>query len=774
MEIKDTVVGLCGQAQDAGRRGEWEAANIYLRRAQELAQAQGNGLLHRASVSFTDAHLCYLSGKFEEGHKRWTTLLYGDIGRALTDVSRSNFATTMAHTATAAGQFEIALSHYREAQAYAEGVLRSGVGGDNRLLDLWAKANQAQVLARMGKQAEAEKLLAEATAEAKAREGNGSTRLVSFLDKMQEIRQNTPAAPAVKSSVKDGAPVADTVVDDRDESIEDILAELDAMIGLRRVKEEVRSLAAFLQIQKAREDAGLKTVRTAQHLVFAGPPGTGKLLPLDTPIPTPSGWTTMGEIEPGDRVLGRDGLPTTVVFVSDVEDEPILYDITFSDGRVITACADHQWTVINSHDDDTERVMTTRQMLSARAPLAVRCTAPLLPAGSAPPDPIDAVVQEVASFTDPRGRLPVGWLRCDHHSRSELMQALIRAFGRGTGPGCCEIRLPLHAPKLIEDIEELAITLGALTRLDRDDHELIMRAEFPRSFPVPGQSRSEIARALRPRHLRREIISISPAPSRPGKCIQVDNEDHVYLCGRGMIPTHNTTVARLMGRIYKALGMLPEARLTEAQRADLVAGYVGQTAEKTKAVIEQAIPGCLVIDEAYSITEGGDNDFGREALTTILKMMEDHRDELVVIVTGYSAEMEKFIASNPGLRSRFTTTIHFEDYSVDELMNIATVMGTAADYGFTPTAREALKELIERERVIAGKDWGNGRSVRNIFEDLLEAQASRLVSGMSRKSPTKTQLSQITKADVQTLATRIESDRQQGQAQLQKLTPRTG
>jgi hypothetical protein len=210
--------------------------------------------------------------------------------------------------------------------------------------------------------------------------------------------------------------------------------------------------------------------------------------------------------------------------------------------------------------------------------------------------------------------------------------------------------------------------------------------------------------------------------------------------------TGKTTIARLVGAIFHSLGLLSKGHLVEVDRAELVAGYVGQTAIKTDKVVQEAIGGVLFIDEAYSLAPGNsDQDFGREAIETILKLMEDHRDDLVVIVAGYRDRMEEFLESNPGLRSRFTRFIDFPDYSPEELTLIFERM--VADEGYTLAfgALDAVKTILHREHAARGDNFGNARLVRNLFERCLTSQANRLVGG----TPTRAELCNITRADIE-------------------------
>jgi len=208
--------------------------------------------------------------------------------------------------------------------------------------------------------------------------------------------------------------------------------------------------------------------------------------------------------------------------------------------------------------------------------------------------------------------------------------------------------------------------------------------------------------------------------------------------------TGKTTVARIMARIYHSLGILSKGQLVEVDRSGLVAGYVGQTAIKTGKVIEKAMGGVLFIDEAYALNGGTENDFGQEAIDTILKAMEDHRDDLVVIVAGYDDLMEDFIHSNPGLESRFNRFLHFEDYTMDEMMGIFRMRCDKGCYTLAPEAECEVRAYIQ-EQNDGGISFGNGRGVRNLFEKILVQQANRLAA---MESVTKEDLMMITLEDV--------------------------
>lgn len=200
-----------------------------------------------------------------------------------------------------------------------------------------------------------------------------------------------------------------------------------------------------------------------------------------------------------------------------------------------------------------------------------------------------------------------------------------------------------------------------------------------------------------------------------------------HLVFAGNPGTGKTTVARIIAEIYGQLGLLSKGHLIEVDRSSLVANYVGQTATKVKEVIARAKGGVLFIDEAYALAPANsDNDFGREAIETLLKEMEDHRDDLVVITAGYTGKMEEFLGSNPGLRSRFSKTIVFPDYSPDEMAAIFAKLAEDAKYVLHEDAAIPLQADLERRWSSRGSDFANARDVRKLFELAIAAQANRL------------------------------------------------
>jgi type VII secretion ATPase EccA len=221
-----------------------------------------------------------------------------------------------------------------------------------------------------------------------------------------------------------------------------------------------------------------------------------------------------------------------------------------------------------------------------------------------------------------------------------------------------------------------------------------------------------------------------------------------HLVFTGSPGTGKTTVARIVARIYKDLGVLKKGHMVETDRSGLVAEYVGQTAMKTNAIVDSALNGVLFIDEAYALVPegGGGRDYGQEAISTLLKRMEDDRDKLVVIIAGYTNEMKRFIDSNPGLQSRFNRYINFPDYTGKELFDIFCMYTRKNQYQMTPDAAKYMKEFLDYAVAHKDRNFGNARFARNVFEKSIQSQANRL---SKEKNVTAEQLQTLTLDDVQ-------------------------
>ncbi|GAK08958.1 stage V sporulation protein [Geomicrobium sp. JCM 19038] len=215
---------------------------------------------------------------------------------------------------------------------------------------------------------------------------------------------------------------------------------------------------------------------------------------------------------------------------------------------------------------------------------------------------------------------------------------------------------------------------------------------------------------------------------------QLKTEAHsMHMIFKGNPGTGKTTAARLVGRLLKDLGYLSKGHFIEAERADLVGEYIGQTAQKTRELLQKAHGGVLFIDEAYALNRGGEKDFGKEAVDTLVKAMDEGNHSFILILAGYSKEMEQFITLNPGLPSRFPIQLDFPDFSMDQMMMIAENMLQSRDYVWTIDAKEKLKKKLDDQKGRAREPFSNGRAIRNAIEKAIRSHAVRIVKEQTEK-----------------------------------------
>ncbi|MFD1850304.1 stage V sporulation protein K [Oceanobacillus bengalensis] len=206
-----------------------------------------------------------------------------------------------------------------------------------------------------------------------------------------------------------------------------------------------------------------------------------------------------------------------------------------------------------------------------------------------------------------------------------------------------------------------------------------------------------------------------------------DEKQVLHMLFKGNPGTGKTTVARQLAKLYFEMNILSKGHFIEAERADLVGEYIGQTAQKTRAIIQKAMGGVLFIDEAYSLARGGEKDFGKEAIDSLVKHMEDNHNDFVLILAGYPYEMDRFLQLNPGLKSRFPFILNFDDYEVDELMRIAKLMATEKEFKLSKEAEWELRTHLFKKTQESGRNFANARYVRNVIEHAIRMQAVRLL-----------------------------------------------
>lgn len=346
------------------------------------------------------------------------------------------------------------------------------------------------------------------------------------------------------------------------------------------------------------------------------------------------------------------------------------------------------------------------------------------------------------------------------HQGEKAAQALLMTAASGEADAIADLEIwrPWVDPRIIVELDALhrfaglaegAVTAGRAAldaRSARAQPELRTAVEKAAASVQLERALAELNELIGLAAVKHEVqtlsnlIRVQAARRAQGLSVAAMSHHLVFLGPPG---TGKTTVARIVGRIYQALGLLHKGHVVEAARQDLVAEYVGQTAMKTSALIDRALDGVLFIDEAYTLTSGTTNDFGPEAIATLLKRMEDDRARLVVIVAGYETEMRQFLAANPGLDSRFGRRISFPNYTNEELEAIVSTTFASQQYELTPDARDKVRDAIAHAE--RGPRFGNARACRNFVEAAVGNQANRLAAA---EDPSRAELTSITALDI--------------------------
>ncbi|HEX3751060.1 MAG TPA: AAA family ATPase [Streptosporangiaceae bacterium] len=530
-----------------------------------------------------------------------------------------------------------------------------------------------------------------------------------------------------------------------DISVAEAMAELDRMIGLAPVKEQVRSIAASIEAARRRAIAGVVTEKPMRHFVFLGPPGTGKTTVarvvarifyafglLDNP--------TVFEAHRGDLVgeyLGATAIKTNELIQSALGGV-LFIDEAYSlvnegDGQSDRFGIEAVQALLKRAEDDRENLIIIlagyeqqmEKFLGTNPGLASRFATRIKFSSYAPAELLalaESLLDQRSEVLDVDAR-PALWRMLEDVGRRRLTDELgngrfirsllekagqardVRVMTGGTEPGPEDL-VTIEAGDLQRAFAELTSRLRGYTDTPTVESALAELTQLIGLEPVKEQVRA-IAAQLEVARMRGGRGLISQPPTR-------------HFVFMGPPGTGKTTVARILGRIFAAQGLLVRPEVIEAQRGDLVGEHLGATAIKTSKLVDSALGGVLFIDEAYSLhNEGysGGDAFGAEAVQTLLKRAEDDRDRLVIVLAGYPADMDRFLRSNPGLSSRFSTRIEFPSYSPTDLVEITGLLSRQAGDSFDYDAIQMLERIFEH----AGRDHriddlGNGRFARSLFE----------------------------------------------------------
>jgi|GEM_PF-235239 len=527
-------------------------------------------------------------------------------------------------------------------------------------------------------------------------------------------------------------------------SIEEIQKELDNLTGLKEIKLDIDSLMKYLRIEKMRKERGISGTSMSLHAVFSGPPGTGKttVARLLGKIYRSLGLLQKGHVVEVDRsglvaeYIGQTAIKTNKVIDSALDgilfiDEA--YTLNPPDGgrdfgkeaidTILKRMEDERdrlVVVVAGYTDEMSLFIGSNPGLTSRFTRAFKFV-------DYKPEELQEIFQKIATGT--------GYKILEDAENylkryfTHIYESRTKTFGNARKVrNIWEEIVRMQSTRLAELYE---VTDADLITITEADVRMALSDEFDDDLnDTLEKVLSDLNEMVGLQNVKQDVImllnyiKVEKIRFEKGLTTQRPALHTVFYGPPG---TGKTTVARLLGRIFKVLGLLKIGQVVEVSRADLVGEYVGHTAPKTNRVIDEALHGVLFIDEAYALKQKGNgNDFGQEAIDTMLKRMEDDRDKLAVVLAGYTEEMQEMIDSNSGLRSRFNRYFFFNDYSPEELYQIFENLIKKQRYNCEQDALDAIKQYLDHLWETRDKSFGNARMVRNLFEKLTQVQSDRI------------------------------------------------
>lgn len=557
---------------------------------------------------------------------------------------------------------------------------------------------------------------------------------------------------SAKEVLKDGPEETEQPKPDKSKSVcdepllpvEEIMSQFDNLVGLREIRSDIDALMKYIRIEKMRAERGLTSNPMSLHAVFSGPPGTGKttVARLLGKIYRSLGILKKGHVVEVDRsslvaeFIGETAIKTNKLIDSALDgilfiDEAytlIPEDSTRDFGREAVDTLlkrmeddrDRLIVIVAGYTDEMDRFIKSNPGLTSRFTRAFKFI-----------DYTPEELYEIFHRTCEAGKYLLEEAASEKLMRyfAYIYRSRSKTFGNARKIRNVFEEIIRNQSARIAEVEDL--TDDILVTIKLEDIENSINDEFVDDVTESLDSiMSELNTLVGLEKVKDDVrmllnyIKVEKMRLEKGLSTQPPALHTVFYGPPG---TGKTTVARIIGRIYKALGLLSQGHVVEVSRSDLVGEYVGHTAPKTQRVVEKALHGVLFIDEAYTLKpQGAGNDFGQEAIDTILKRMEDDRDKLAVILAGYTIEMQTLIESNPGLKSRFNRFFYFNDYEPSELWQIFNNLALKRSYKLTPSAEKDVQNYLENQFVNRDKTFGNGRMVRNMLEKLVQVQSHRI------------------------------------------------